>query len=390
MTDTPDHNAPDAQPSAEKEALNAVREEIDAIDKQLLQLLNARADCAERVAVIKGRASAADETTVFYRPEREAQIFDRLRAMNEGPLSGELVERLFREIISSCLALEMPLAIAYLGPAGTYTESAAIKQFGQFTNRRALTTIDEVFREVESGGVHYGVVPVENSTEGMVNHTLDCFIGSTLTICAEVELPIHHVFLVPRGGDLKQVKRIVSHQQSLAQCRRWLDAHLPGVERVSVSSNAEAARMVAADPELGAIAGEMAASNYGVDIYAHNVEDEPNNVTRFLVLGNQEVGVSGQDKSSLLVSTRNEPGALVNILEPFQRHGISLTRIETRPSKTGNWSYVFFIDFDGHQSDPKIQMVLAEVAEVTMELRSLGSYPKAVREAPEALKADQQ
>ena len=365
---------------AEQDGLNEVRTEIDAIDVQLLELLNARADCAERVAVIKGQASADEATTVFYRPEREAQIFDRLRSLNKGPLSGELVERLFREIISSCLALEMPLAIAYLGPAGTYTETAAIKQFGQFTNRRALTTIDEVFREVESGAVHYGVVPVENSTEGMVNHTLDCFMGSRLSICAEVELPIHHAFMLPRGGDIARVKRVVSHQQSLAQCRRWLDAQLPGVERLSVSSNAEAARMVAADETLGAIAGEMAASNYGLDVYAQNIEDEPNNVTRFLVLGDQEVGASGQDKSSLLVSTRNEPGALVNILEPFQRHGISLTRIETRPSKTGNWSYVFFIDFDGHQSDPKIQTVLAEVAEVTMELRSLGSYPKAVRQ----------
>ncbi len=359
--------------------LEDVRKDIDAIDVQLLELLNQRAKCAERVAEIKARSSS-DDTPVFYRPEREAQIFDRLRELNAGPLENDTVERLFREVISGCLALEVPLSIAYLGPTGTYTESAAIKQFGQFARRRALGSIDEVFREVESGAVHYGVVPVENSTEGMVNHTLDCFVGSKLKICAEVELPIHHAFLLSAGGDANNIKRIVSHQQSLAQCRRWLDSHFAGVERVAVSSNAEAARLVAEDPTLACVAGEAAADTYGLAIYMQNIEDEPNNVTRFLVLGEQDVGPSGQDKSSLLVSTRNEPGALVKILEPFQRHGISLTRIETRPSKTGNWSYVFFIDFDGHTDDDGIAAVLEEVSLVVMDVRLLGSYPKAIRE----------
>jgi len=359
--------------------LEDVRKDIDAIDVQLLELLNQRAECAERVAVIKARESS-DAPPVFYRPEREARIFDRLRELNTGPLENDTVERLFREVISGCLALEVPLSIAYLGPTGTYTESAAIKQFGQFARRRALGSIDEVFREVESGAVHYGVVPVENSTEGMVNHTLDCFVGSKLKICAEVELPIHHAFLLPAGGHAHNIKRIVSHQQSLAQCRRWLDAHFAGIERVAVSSNAEAARMVAEDPSLACVAGETAADTYGLSMYMQNIEDEPNNVTRFLVLGEQDVGPSGQDKSSLLVSTRNEPGALVKILEPFQRHGISLTRIETRPSKTGNWSYVFFIDFDGHTDDEGISAVLEEVSLVVMDVRLLGSYPKAIRE----------
>ncbi len=366
------------------ESLADVRTAIDAIDLQLLDLLNQRARCAERVAAIKSR-DATDAPPVFYRPEREAQIFDRLRELNRGPLANDTVERLFREVISGCLALEVPLSIAYLGPTGTYTESAAIKQFGQFARRRALGSIDEVFREVESGAVHYGVVPVENSTEGMVNHTLDCFISSKLRICAEVEMPIHHAFLLPKGADGSKIKGIVSHQQSLAQCRRWLDAHFAGIERVAVSSNAEAARRVAADPGLACVAGEMAADTYGLSIYMRNIEDEPNNVTRFLVLGDQEVGVSGQDKSSLLVSTRNEPGALVNILEPFQRHNISLTRIETRPSKTGNWSYVFFIDFDGHAEEPRIAAVLQEIAGVAMGMGLLGSYPKATREQPAAL-----
>ena len=359
--------------------LQAVRESIDAIDLELLRLLNERARCAEQVAEIKARHSDADTEPVFYRPEREAQIFDRLRRVNEGPLADRTVERLFREVISSCLALEVPLTVAYLGPGGTYTEAAAIKQFGQFAQRRALTSIDEVFREVESGNAHYGVVPVENSTEGMVNHTLDCFMGSSLRICAEVELPIHHALLLNRTGSNDAVTCIVSHQQSLAQCRRWLDQHYSGIERRAVSSNAEAARLVAKDPKLAAVAGTAAADNYGLRIHARNIEDEPNNVTRFLVLGNQDVGPSGQDKSSLLVSTRNEPGALVKILEPFQRHGISLTRIETRPSKTGNWSYVFFIDFDGHQQEDRISAVLHEVGAVALEMRSLGSYPKAVR-----------
>ena len=363
------------------ETLLDVREAIDAIDVQLLELFNRRALCAERVAEIKSREVTGNDEPVFYRPEREAQIFDRLRALNSGPLAHDTVERLFREVISGCLALEVPLSIAYLGPTGTYTESAAIKQFGQFARRRALGSIDEVFREVESGAVHYGVVPVENSTEGMVNHTLDCFMGSRLTICAEVELPIHHALLLPAGGERDAIRRIVSHQQSLAQCRRWLDANFAGIERVAVSSNAEAARMVAADSTLACVAGERAADTYGLDIYSTSIEDEPNNITRFLVLGKQDVGPSGQDKSSLLVSVHNEPGALIKILEPFQRHGISLTRIETRPSKTGNWSYVFFIDFDGHASESAIQKVLAEIQAGVMDMRLLGSYPRATRDS---------
>ncbi|MEM7220633.1 MAG: prephenate dehydratase [Pseudomonadota bacterium] len=356
-----------------------LRSEIDAIDNELLTLLNRRAECAERVAEVKTRTSS-DDNPVFYRPEREAQIFDRLRAANTGPLADDTVVGLFREVISSCRALELPLSVAYLGPTGTYTEAAAIKQFGQFARRRALASIDEVFREVESGSVHYGVVPVENSTEGMVNHTLDCFIGSNLSICAEIEMPIHHAFLLQTDASVEGLQKIVSHQQSLAQCRRWLDAHFPGIERMAVASNAEAARLVAEQPELGCVAGEMAADTYGLAVHARSIEDEPDNVTRFLVLGQQDVGPSGQDKSSLLVSARNESGALVKILEPFQRHNISLSRIETRPSKTGNWSYVFFIDCDGHHTETGLEAVLREVGEVAMDLRVLGSYPRAVRD----------
>ncbi|MGE0624734.1 MAG: prephenate dehydratase [Pseudomonadales bacterium] len=362
------------------ETLEAVRERMDGIDRELTRLLNERAACALRVGEIK-LAESGGETPVFYRPEREAQILARIQADNPGPLPNAELASLFREIISCCLSLEQPLTIAYLGPAGTYTETAAIKQFGHFARTRPMASIDEVFREVESGGVHYGVVPVENSTEGMVNHTLDCFMDSDLVICAEVELPIHHALMVAMNAGDAPIEEIVSHSQSLAQCRGWLDAHYPGVPRIPVNSNAEAARLVAdaADGKhRAAIAGEMAAERYGLRILASNIEDHADNKTRFLVIGKQKVGPSGRDKTSILVSTRNEPGALYQVLGPFHHHGISLTRIETRPAKSGSWSYVFFIDFDGHQSEAATQRVLEEVRKVAMEVRSLGSYPQAV------------
>ncbi|MCB1685974.1 MAG: prephenate dehydratase [Pseudomonadales bacterium] len=363
--------------SEEKPSLESVRKRIDEIDEALTQLLSERAGCALQVGEIK-QAEPSSEPPVFFRPEREAQILKRIQARNPGPLSNQELARLFREIISCCLNLEQPLTIAYLGPAGTYTEAAAVKQFGHFATTRALASIDEVFREVESESAHYGVVPVENSTEGMVNHTLDCFMASALRICAEVEMPIHHALMVdPQAGDAA-IEEIISHSQSLAQCRKWLDAHYPGIARTPVNSNAEAARLVLDHPGKAAIAGDVAAERYGLRVVARNIEDQADNKTRFLVIGRQNVGPSGDDKTSLLVSVRNEPGALYRVLEPFHRHDISLSRIETRPARSGNWSYVFFIDFDGHRSDPKIQQVLAEVGEVSLEVRTLGSYPQAV------------
>ncbi|HEX7034737.1 MAG TPA: prephenate dehydratase [Pseudomonadales bacterium] len=367
----------DAKSSDAGESLESVRARIDEIDRELQRLLNARAACALKVAKIK-HAEPGDQPPVFYRPEREAQILTRIKQENQGPLSDDDLARLFREIISCCLNLEQPLTIAYLGPPGTYTEAATVKQFGHFAGTRALSTIDEVFREVESEAAHFGVVPVENSTEGMVNHTLDCFMESPVLICGEVELAIHHALLVSsRAGDTP-IREILSHSQSFAQCRNWLDAHYPGIPRTPVNSNAEAARQAAERPGVAAIAGEMAAERYGLRIIASRIEDHADNKTRFLVIGRQEVGPSGRDKTSILVSTRNEPGALYKVLEPFHHHGISLTRIETRPAKSGSWSYVFFIDFDGHQSEPRIRAVLDEVAQVAIEVRSLGSYPQAV------------
>jgi chorismate mutase/prephenate dehydratase len=357
--------------------MQAIRDRMDVIDGELQKLLNERAACALKIGEIK-QAEAGEEAPVFYRPEREAQILTRIQKENQGPLTDADIAGLFREIISCCLNLEQPLTIGYLGPAGTYTEAATVKQFGHFAGTLAMSSIDEVFREVETGSAQYGVVPVENSTEGMVNHTLDCFMDSPLMICAEVELPIHHALMV--GGDSggEDITEILSHSQSLAQCRAWLDAHYPGVPRTPVNSNAEAARLVADKPGAAAIAGDMAAERYDLRVLASNIEDHPDNKTRFLVIGSQRTGPSGKDKTSILVSTRNEPGALYRVLEPFHRHSISLTRIETRPAKSGSWSYVFFIDFDGHISDPSIERVMREVADVAMEVRSLGSYPQAV------------
>jgi len=357
----------------QNELLGDIRARIDAIDDQLLVLLSARAQCAEEVAGIKRQSDP-----VFYRPEREAQILNRLIDANPGPLANENVVRLFKEIISCCLSLEQPLCIAFLGPSGTYTETAAIKQFGHFATTRPAVSIDDVFRHVESGEAHYGLVPVENSTEGMVNQTLDCLINSPLQICSEVELPIRHMLMTNRNLQPENITRIVSHQQSLAQCRHWLDSNWPLIEQVAVASNAEAAKIAAEQEGVAAIAGETAADEYGLQIVSRNIEDQSDNKTRFLVLGKQEVGPSGNDKTSILVSVRNEPGALYRILEPFHRHNVSLTRIETRPSRSSDWSYVFFIDFNGHKQDSDITKLLDDVGGESRQVKLLGSYPQAI------------
>ncbi|HSG90582.1 MAG TPA: prephenate dehydratase [Pseudomonadales bacterium] len=367
----------DTDKQAFEAQLGELRERIDGIDLELQRLLNARAAAAQEVAHVKSRAEP-DAEPFFYRPEREAQVLARVKERNTGPMGSEDMARLFREIMSCCLALEQPLTVAFLGPEGTFTEAAAIKHFGHFARARPMASIAEVFREVESGAAHYGVVPVENSTEGVVNHTLDSFMSSKLKIAGEVELRIHHNLLAAPGVAPEQVTRILSHQQSLAQCRAWLDQHWPTVERIPVASNAEAAALVAKTSDAAAIAGEMAAERYGLERLATNIEDHPDNTTRFLVIGRQTVLASGRDKTTLLVSTRNRPGALYELLEPFHRLDISLTRLETRPARLGNWSYVFFMDFEGHQDDAQVKQVLAELAQIAIEVKSLGSYPRAV------------
>jgi chorismate mutase/prephenate dehydratase len=362
------------QQMSEEQQLNAIRERIDAIDAQLQELLNARAAAAHQIAEVK---RAYDPEAFFYRPEREAQVLREVKARNSGPLGDEEIARLFREIMSACLALEQPLNIAFLGPAGTFTQAAALKHFGHSVRTLSMGSIADVFQEVEAGNCHYGVVPVENSTEGVVNHTLDMFLNSPLQICGEVTLRIHHN-LLGSSDDLQVVRTVYSHQQSLAQCRGWLDRHLPSVERQAVGSNAEAARLARDEPGTAAIAGETAAEIYGLRVLAGNIEDEPGNTTRFLVIGRQAVPPSGDDKTSLLLSTRNEAGGLHRLLTPLAQHGISMSRIESRPSRRGAWDYVFFVDILGHRDDPKVAAALTALRQEAGMYKELGSYPRAV------------
>lgn len=353
--------------------LRELREQIDVLDAHIQDLISERARCAQEVAKSKHGAGAGN----FYSPEREAQILRRVVERNKGPLADEEIARLFRELMSACLALESPMTIAFLGPEGTFTQEAASKHFGGSVQTLALAAIDEVFREVESGNAHFGVVPVENSTEGVVNHTLDMFMSSSLKICGEVALRVHH-HLLGRGQDRTQAKRVVSHQQSLAQCREWLDVNLPGVERVPVNSNAEAAHVASEDSYSVAIAGDSAAKIYGLNILAANIEDQPDNTTRFLVIGKLETAPSGLDKTSLLLSGKNKPGVLHALLAPLAQHGINMTRIESRPSGQTVWDYVFFVDIDGHVQDQEVQQALTELDKEAAFIKCLGSYPKAV------------
>ncbi|MGD8588984.1 MAG: prephenate dehydratase [Chromatiales bacterium] len=356
------------------EKLNSIRDRIDQLDLQIQRLLNARAQAAQEVAHIK---LASDPQAEFYRPEREAEILRKVKERNTGPLDEEEVARLFREIMSACLALEQPLGVAFLGPEGTFTQAAALKHFGHSVRTVSLNSIPDVFREVESGASHYGVVPVENSTEGVVSHTLDTFLTSPLHICGEVTLRIHH-HLLSRETELPNIRLIYSHQQSLAQCRGWLDRHLPLAQRIPVGSNAEAAALVAEQAGLAAIAGEAAADIYRLPRVANNIEDEPGNTTRFLVVGKKDAMPSGDDKTSLMFSTLNKAGGLHALLAPLAEHGISMTRIESRPSRRGRWDYVFFVDIDGHRMDPKVAATLEVLEQKATLFKVLGSYPKAV------------
>ena len=359
----------------DQQTLDELRKRIDGIDNQLLALISERARCAQQVATVKKQV---DEDAVYYRPEREAQILRSVMKKNPGPLGNEEVARLFREIMSACLALEQPVSVAYLGPEGTFTQEAAIKHFGHSAVSVPMTAIDEVFREVLSDSANYGVVPVENSTEGVVNHTLDNFLESTLKICGEVELRIHHHLLIGPNTKPDKITRVYSHAQSLAQCRKWLDSNYPNVERIAVNSNAEAARMVKGEWNSAAIAGDMAAELYGLEKLNQRIEDHPDNSTRFLIISKDSVPPSGDDKTSIIVSVHNKPGALHDILAPFHKAGIDLTRIETRPSRVGKWAYVFFMDFRGHLEDVGVTAVLNELRSQVADLRILGSYPAAV------------
>ncbi len=348
--------------------LARLRQRIDAIDDRILELASERARLAQAIGHLKNGSA--------YRPEREAQVVRRLLAANPGPLPAEAVERLYRELMSACRALEQPLSVAYLGPPGTFSEAATIKQFGHAVQTVPLASIDEVFRTLERDGVQFGVVPVENSTEGAVNRTLDLLLTSPLKICGEILLRVRQ-HLIRQVDGLEGLQVVYSHAQSLAQCHEWLNQNLPQATRIRVASNGEAARMAAEDPKAAAVAGEIAAERYGLKIVARDIEDEPNNTTRFLVLSQRDAAPSGQDKTSLALSTKNKPGTLLTLLTPFARNGISLTKLESRPMRNGLWEYVFFVDIEGHRLDDRVEATLTEVEPHTTLLKVLGSYPVA-------------
>jgi len=361
----------DAQP---KPDLSAVRGEIDSIDREIQALIARRAHWAHEVGRAKGKLAAAVD---YYRPEREAQVLRRVVDRNDGPLADEVLVRLFREIMSACLAQQEPLKVGYLGPEGTFSQQAVFKHFGHSAKGFPLDSIAEVFDEVADGRADFGVVPVENSGQGTIQSTLDLFLGSPLKICGEIELHVHQ-YLLSRGGHLEDIERVMSHPQSLAQCRGWLRQNLPKVEWQAVSSNAEAARRARKADDAAAIAGESAAHVYGLQIVAGPIEDRIDNTTRFLVLGRALFPPSGNDRTSLLVFVRDQPGALFHVLEPLARHGISMNRIESRPAHTGKWQYAFFIDISGHVQESPLADALAELGDFAAQVRILGSYPVAV------------
>ncbi|TAM09565.1 MAG: prephenate dehydratase [Nevskiaceae bacterium] len=369
------------QPSEDPQAaLAAARDRIDALDAQLQKLIAERATIANEVRHIKERGGATGD---HYRPSREVQVLQKAMARNRelgGPLPDAVMARLVREIMSACLALESPLVVAYFGPPGTYTQAATFKHFGRGVEARAEATIDDVFRAVEAGTAAYGVVPVENSTEGAVNHTLDRLGFTPLGICGEVWLPIHHC-LLSRAARLEDVRTVYAHAQSLAQCRNWLNTHLPFAAREVVASNGWAARHVAetADASGAAIASAMAGELYQLPTLAVNIEDDPNNTTRFLVIGHKEPMPTGHDKTSLVLEPqKNQPGALFRLLQPFAEESVDMMRIESRPSRRGLWNYNFFIDLDGHQLDARVQRALDRIRPQAAFFKILGSYPKAV------------
>ena len=347
------------------------RSRISELDNQILNLLNQRAEAALRIGDLKRRQDAPS-----YVPEREAAILRRLSADNRGPFPAEAVLAVWREILSACRALEGPVTVAYLAPPATFTHQAARERFGESVTYHPSRSIAEIFEDVERGRTQFGVVPVENSIEGAVNVTLDRLLESDLTICGEMTLPIAQC-LLSRAGELREIKRVLSHPQGLAQCRGWLAANLPEVPVEETNSTAGAAELAAGDATLAAIASALAGELYGVPVLRERIEDNRQNTTRFLVIGRQSPGPSGRDKTSILFAMPNQPGALYRILEPFARIGINLTKIESRPTKRERWDFVMFVDFEGHRETPIVAGALSEIAERTRYLKILGSYPAA-------------
>ncbi len=356
------------------EELEHLRQQIDSVDRSLLEMITERAELALQIAQVKAETG---ETESFYRPDREARVLKSALERNRGPLSDEEMARLIREIMSACLALEQPLQVAFLGPSGTFTEAAARKHFGNSVHTLAANSIDDVFREVETDNADYGIVPIENSTQGIVNSTLDMFLESMLKIVGEVELLVRQ-HLMSTVSALSDIKVLYAHQQSLAQCKHWLKANLVQAEQVAVYSNAEAARRAAEEPNSAAIASMEAAHHYGLSILKKNIQDSADNTTRFLIIGKQKIGPTGEDKTTLLVSAKNKPGALYSLLKPLAENNVSMTRIESRPSHCVNWEYVFFLDLDGHLENAAVKHSLDALRAEAGLLKILGSYPKAV------------
>ena len=354
--------------------LPTLRTRIDGIDQHIQQLIAERAQFANQVGKAKGKLAAAVD---YYRPEREAQVLRRVVDRNDGPLNDEVLVRLFREIMSACLAQQEPLKIGFLGPEGTHSQQAAFKHFGHSIHGLPLASIEEVFQEVEAGNADFGVVPVENSTQGTIQSTLDMFLTSKLKISGEVELRVHQ-HLLSRSGRIEDIDRVYSHPQSFAQCKAWLREYLPKAEKIAVSSNAEAARRARNADDAAAIAGASAGNVYGLKNVAGPIEDRPDNTTRFLVIGRELFTPSGNDRTSLLIFIKDQPGALYNVLSPFAKRGLSMNRIESRPGHTGRWQYAFFVDIGGHVQEEAMRDALEELQELAHEVKVLGSYPVAI------------
>jgi chorismate mutase/prephenate dehydratase len=364
------------RPSVKPPALDlgVLRERIDSVDRAIQDLIAERARYAGQVGKAKGKLAAAVD---YYRPEREAQVLRRVVDRNEGPLQDEVLVRLFREIMSACLAQQEPLKIGYLGPEGTHTQQAVYKHFGHSIHAMPLGSIEEVFQEVEAGNADFGVVPVENSTQGTIQSTLDMFLTSKARICGEVELRIHQ-HLLSRSGRIEDIERVYAHPQSFAQCKAWLRQYLPRAEKIAVGSNAEGCKRARSADDAAAIAGASAGPVYGLQRVAGPIEDRPDNTTRFLVLGRELFPPSGNDRTSLLVFINDQPGALHHVLEPFARHGLSMNRIESRPGHTGLWQYAFFIDVSGHSEEAAMREALRDLGAYATQVKVLGSYPVAI------------
>lgn len=361
-----------AEPVA-SQALLALRDQIDGLDKQLLELLNQRARVAEQVGEIK-RA----EGTPFFRPDRVAQVIDKIRAANPGPLKAEHVAAIWREIMSACLALESPQRVAVLGPVGTFCEQAAIEYFGGAADLVYCANFDEVFHATASGSAQFGVVGVENMTEGVVTRSLDLFLHTPCHVVGEVSLLIRHN-LMRKEPSMNGIEAVLAHPQALAQCQNWLNKHLPDVERRAVSSNAEGSRLAATNPAWAALGSERASTLFGLHITAHAIQDEAYNRTRFAVICLPQTmatpPATGRDCTSLVVSVPNRPGAMHDLLVPLKTHGVSMTRLESRPARTGQWDYHFYIDLDGHPSQPHVAAALVELRELCAFFKILGAYP---------------